>query len=80
MPKPVKKAATSAKQPPATVDEAVAKYQEVFDGIARFVSIIEETEGDIYDADAKVAEAKAAYDAAKQDAASIRELRDGAKQ
>jgi hypothetical protein len=74
-----KTASKSAPKPKKTNEEAVAIYEEVFVEIKRFTSLIAEQEEELREAEAAVLEAKGQYDEAKQNAANIRELRDGAK-
>jgi len=60
-------------------EEALARYEEVFQEIARFVAVIESSVEELTEAEAEVAEAKAAYEAARDEVNRIKELRDGAK-
>lgn len=69
----------TARKKISDADEALVRYEEVFGEIHRFVAVIEQSEGELLEAQAKAAEAKAAYDEAKEHVANVRELRDGAK-
>lgn len=78
--KPSKRKSSNSKStPPPSDEEAMSRYQEVFEQIARFVSLIQDGEEELRDAEANLADTKSKYEAAKQVVASIRELRDGAK-
>lgn len=60
-------------------DEALERYNEIFGEIQRFVAVIESSESELSEARAAAAEAKADYEAAKDEVKRIEDLRDGAK-
>jgi len=74
-----RKPAARKSTPPVSDDDAMSRYQEVFEQIARFVSLIKDGADELRDAEANAAEAKSKHEAAKQVVASIKELQEGAK-
>lgn len=63
----------------ASPEEALIRYEEVFDEIRRFTTILTDNEEELREAETNAALAKAAYDAAKQVVSEIKDLREGAR-
>lgn len=55
------------------------RYEDLFEELIRFTTLIDEQDAEIIDANAAVAEAKEAYDCAKRALSEIESIRDGAK-
>lgn len=55
------------------------RYEDLFEELTRFTTLIDEQDAEILDANVVVAEAKEAYENAKKALAEIESIRDGAK-